>query len=303
MVTNRRDFMLQGVAAGVMVGLPGLLHAQMAIGNMTLDVVSDGHLTLPGSFIFGPMPKDDLMPILNRLGQEYDQLTPPCNLSLLRGNGRVVLFDAGSGSEFMPTAGKMMDALDALGVAPEDITDLVLTHGHPDHLWGVLDDFGDALFTNATHYIGQTEWDYWTDPNTVNTIDSGRQAFAVGAARRLGVVAEQMQFFKDGDEVLPGVGARMTPGHTPGHMAFEVRAENTAVMIVGDSIGNDHIALARPAWESGSDQDPARAAKTRVGLINDLATANMPIVGFHLGHGGLGRIEKTSDGFTFRTDL
>jgi hypothetical protein len=75
------------------------------------------------------------------------------------------------------------------------------------------------------------------------------------------------------------------------------------VMIVGDSIGNDHIALARPAWESGSDQDPVLGAKTRVGLINDLATANMPIVGFHLGHGGLGRIEQTSDGFTFRTDL
>ena len=303
MFPNRRDFMLQGVAASAMVGLPGFLHAQIPVGDMTLDVVSDGHLTLPGSFIFDAMPKDELMPILERAGQEYDQLTPPCNLSLLRGDGRVVLFDAGSGSEFMPTAGKMLDALDALGVAPDDITDLVFTHGHPDHLWGVLDDFGDALFTNATHYMGQAEWDYWTDPNTVNTIDSGRQAFAIGAERRLAVVAEQMTFFNDGDEVLPGVGARMTPGHTPGHMAFEVRAGNSAVMIVGDSIGNDHIALARPAWESGSDQDRVLGAKTRVGLINDLVASAMPIVGFHLGHGGIGRIDKAADGFTFVTEL
>jgi glyoxylase-like metal-dependent hydrolase (beta-lactamase superfamily II) len=303
MVTTRRDFMLQGVAASALMGLPGLLHAQMPIGDMTLDVVSDGHLTLPGSFIFDGMPKDELLPILDSAGQDYDQLTPPCNLSLLRGDGRVVLFDAGSGSEFMPTAGKMLEALEALGVAPEDITDLVFTHGHPDHLWGVLDDFGDLMFTNATHYIGQAEWNYWTDPNTVSTIDSGRQAFAIGAERRLGVVAEQMTFFNDGDEILPGVGARLTPGHTPGHMAFEVRAGSTAVMIVGDSIGNDHVALARPAWESGSDQDRVLGAKTRVGLINDLATSQMPIVGFHLGHGGLGRIEATADGFTFVTEL
>lgn len=303
MLTTRRNFMLQGVAAGAMVGMPGLVHAQLALGDMTLDVVNDGHLTLPGSFIFGQMDKDALMPILDRVGQDYDQLTPPCNLSLLRGGGRVVLFDAGSGSEFMPTAGKMLEALDALGVAPEDITDLVLTHGHPDHLWGVLDDFGDMTFLNATHHIGQAEWDYWTDPNTVSTIDSDRQAFAVGAERRLAEIAEQMQFFNDGDEVLPGVGARLTPGHTPGHMAFEVRAGNSAVMIVGDSIGNDHIALARPAWESGSDQDPVLAAKTRSGLINDLAALQMPIVGFHLGNGGLGRIETASDGYTFKTEL
>ncbi len=302
MLLKRRDFLKHLGASGALATMPGLLHAQMAVGDMTLDVLSDGNLVLPGSFIFDPMPKDQLMPILDRLGQPFDTLTPPCNLSLLRGNGRVVLFDAGSGTEFMPTAGKMLDAMDALGVGPDDVTDLVFTHGHPDHLWGVLDDFGDALFTNATHYIGQAEWDYWTDPNTVSTIDSSRQAFAVGAERRLQVVSDQMTFFNDGDEVVPGVGARLTPGHTPGHMAFEVRADNNAALIVGDSIGNDHIALARPDWLSGSDQDPALAATTRVGLINDLVAAQMPIVGFHLGHGGMGRIEKAADGFTFVTE-
>ena len=106
MQIDRRAFLAQGFATGVLLGFPGLLHAQMTLGDMTLDVVSDGHLTLPGSFAFNDMPKDLLMPILERMNQPFDQLTPPCNLSLLRGNGRVVLFDAGSGTEFMPTAGK-----------------------------------------------------------------------------------------------------------------------------------------------------------------------------------------------------
>lgn len=300
MLTSRRTFMQQAAATGLLAGVPNLLHAQMAVGDMTLDVVSDGHLTLPGSYTFDAMPKEELMPILDRMNQPYDELTPPCNLTLLRGDGRVVLFDAGSGSTFMPTAGKMLDALDALGVAPDDVTDLVLTHGHPDHLWGVLDDFEDPLFVNATHYMGQTEFDYWMDPNTVSTIDSSRQSFAVGAERRLNAVAERMVFFNDGAEVLPGIGARLTPGHTPGHMAFEVRAGNSAVTIVGDSIGNDHIALARPDWASQSDQDPAVAAQTRTALVADLAASQMPIVGFHLGQGGIGRIEKAEDGFRFK---
>jgi len=299
MLTTRRKFMAQGLAAGAVAGMPGLLHAQMSVGEMTLDVISDGNLMLPGDFIFGGMPKDELMPILDRYDQPYDQLNPPCNLTLWRGDGRVVLFDAGAGPNFMPSAGKMAEALDALDLSPEDITDLVFTHGHPDHLWGVLDDFGDPLFANATHCMGQAEWDYWTDPNTVSTIDSDRQAFAVGAERRLAIVAEQMTFFGDGDTVLPGVGARLTPGHTPGHMAFELRAGNSSVMVVGDSIGNDHIALARPEWESGSDQDPQLGAQTRTALIDDLVKSQMPIVGFHLGQGGIGRIDTSGDGFAF----
>jgi glyoxylase-like metal-dependent hydrolase (beta-lactamase superfamily II) len=299
---DRRSFLQQSAATFALAGLAHPALARITIAAMTLDVVSDGHLELPGSFAFEGLPKDDLMPVLQALGQPYDPLTPPCNLSLLRGNGRTVLFDTGAGSAFMPSAGKLPDTLDALGVAPEEITDVVFTHGHPDHLWGVLDDFDDPLFANASYHMGQEEWAYWTDPNTVSTIGSARQSFAVGAARRLEVIAERMQFFTDGAEVLPGVGARLTAGHTPGHMSFEVRAGNSAAMIVGDAIGNDHIALARPSWEVPSDQNPQQAARTRVGLIGDLAASQMPIVGFHLGQGGMGRIDKSAEGFAFIPD-
>ena len=194
--------------------------------------------------------------------------------------------------------GALIDGLDALGLAPEDITDVIFTHGHPDHLWGLLDDFDDPIFTEAAFHMGQVEWDYWTDPNTIDTIGETRQSFAVGAARRLEMIAEQMTLFGDGDEVLPGIGARAAFGHTPGHMVLEVGAE-TPVLVVGDAIGNAHISMANPAWELGSDQDSATAARARADLVEHLATTGHRFVGFHFPGSGFGRIERAGTGYIF----
>lgn len=301
----RRKFMSGATALGLGAAY-GLqtrpAHAQVALGDITLDVVSDGSLTLPGSFIFEPMPQDALLPVLKRLGQSPDTLTPPCNVTLMRHGDRVVLFDAGSGSDFSPNSGILQDSLDAIGVTPEDITDIVFTHAHPDHLWGVLDDFDDPLFTNANYMIGKAEWDYWMNPNTVDEIGEARASFAVGAKRRLEMIEDQIAFFNDGDEIMLGVAARATYGHTPGHMAIEVRQGSEAVMILGDCIGNDHIAFARPEWLSGSDQDPEMAAATRLSLLDQLSLEKTRVIGFHLTGNGLGYIEKGTDGYTFVKD-
>lgn len=305
MKLRRRKFMTGAAALGfgAAYGLkPRAVHAQVALGDIKLDVVSDGSLTLPGSFIFEPMPRDELLPILKRLGQSPDTLTPPCNVTLMRQGDRTVLFDVGSGTDFSPNSGILPNSLDALGVTPDDITDIVFTHAHPDHLWGLLDDFDDPLFGNARYMIGQTEWDYWMNPNTVDDIGQARASFAVGAKRRLEMIEDKIAFFRDGDEIMPGVAARATFGHTPGHMALEVRQGSESVMIIGDSIGNDHIAFARPQWEAGSDQDPELAAATRLSLLDQLSHEKTRIIGFHLTGNGLGYIEKATDGYAFVTE-
>lgn len=300
-MSTRREILAQGAALAALTTWPMASRAQLTLGKMQLDVVSDGSLTLPGGFIFDPMPQADLLPLLDRLGQSAETLTPPCNVTLLRSENRTVLFDVGSGPDFAPTAGTLTDSLDALGVAPEAVTDVIFTHSHPDHLWGLLDDFGDPLFSEASYMIGKTEWDYWMNPNTLDEIGEARTAFAVGAQRRLAMIEDNISFFSDGEEILPGVAARASFGHTPGHMSFEVRNGSNAAMIVGDSIGNHHVAFARPDWPSGSDQDQEMGAKTRSGLLDQLASAQMPLVGFHL-PGGLGRVEKTGDEYTFIGD-
>lgn len=281
------------------LALPRMAWSQATLSaeNIRLDTLSDGHLVLPASMTIGDSPAAEAAEVLADHGITGDSLTPDCNVTLLRSGDRTVLFDVGAGADFMPTAGKLGDALTALDVDPGAVTDVVFTHAHPDHLWGLLDDFGDLRFPDAQYHMGQAEWAYWTDPDTVNTIDAGRQTFAVGAANRLPLLQDRIALFSDGAEVLPGITARATPGHTPGHMAFQVDMGTGSVMIVGDSLVNHHLAFARPDWLSGSDQNPELAAETRLALLDQLTADSVPIIGYHLPGGGLGHVERRSDAY------
>ena len=290
-------FGLGGLALG---GISAPTFAQtIALGQMTITSVSDGNLVLPGTLFFDGLPRDQLDPILAKHGQSFDDLRPPCNLTLLRNGDALVLFDAGSGAGFMPSAGTMLESLEAVDVAPEDITHVVFTHAHPDHLWGILDDFDDPVFPDAELMISQTEWDYWTNPETVDSIGEARTSFAVGAARRLDAVEDQMRFIKDGEEIMSGVMAHASFGHTPGHMSFELRDGSNAILVGGDAIGNGHVAFERPEWSSGADQDPELGAQTRTRLLDKLATDKMALMGFHLPNGGLGRVERDGSAYRF----
>lgn len=300
MKLDRRQ-VLAGLSSFALAGAAPRSFAQttLHLGAGMVTSVNDGNLVLPASMFFADLPQKELNDILAHHGVSSEQLEPPCNLTLLRQPDRTVLFDAGSGAGFMPSAGTMQDSLDALGVASEDITHVVFTHAHPDHLWGVLDDFDDPVFPDAQLMIAKAEWDYWIHPETVNTIGEARASFVVGAARRLEAVEDQMVMFVDGQEILPGVMAHATPGHTPGHMSFEIREGANSVMVGGDAIGNHHVAFARPDWPSGADQDTELGAKTRLRLLDQLATDQMALLGFHLPHGGLGRVERVGDVYRF----
>lgn len=294
----RRAFLSGAAASAAALTVPRFAIAETPVGAGTLMTISDGYLALPRSFILGSLPQDEAGPILAAAGISGDTVQSPCNVTLYRDDTRTILFDAGSGAEFMPTAGELFAGLDAAGIAPGDITHLVFTHGHPDHLWGLLDDFGDPAFPNAEFMIGQDEFDYWMNPGTVDAIGEARQVFAVGAKRRLEVIADQLAFFSDGDEILPGIAAMATYGHTPGHMSFQVGATDP-VYVIGDAIANGHVALFNPAWELGSDQDPGQAAQTRASLVARLAAEQARVVGFHFPDGGFGRLAPAETGFTF----
>lgn len=290
---TRREFLVAGALSAAGAGWSKAEH--VLPNGATLTTVSDGGLVLPRDLVFAPMPQSELPAVIAPFDLDPERLTPECNLALLQTGDRVVLFDAGAGPDFQPSAGKIIDALDAIGLAPEDITDVVFTHAHPDHIWGVLDDFDEPLFYEATHHIGADELAYWTDPDTVTSIGEARASFAVGAKRRLDAIEGQLQVFNDGDEVIGGIVAISSPGHTPGHMAFQVEDS----LILGDAIGNHHVAFVRPDWPSGSDQDEMTAVQTRKNLFERIVADQLTVVGFHLPEGGIGKVERAGDGFRF----
>lgn len=296
---TRRKFINGCAALPLCAAVPRLATAELSFGSATLTTVSDGSLILPGSFIFEPMPKDELASIIAEYGVSNERLTPECNLALYRDGTNTVLFDVGSGPDFVPTAGSVLESLDIAGVTADDITHVVFTHAHPDHIWGLLDDFDEPVFLNATYMMGRDEWDYWWNPDTVNTIGDARAAHAVGAKRRMEVIEDTVEFFDNEQEVLPGISAFSTRGHTPGHMSFEVRNGSETAMILGDAIGNHHVAFHRPEWKSGSDQDKDVAAETRKVLFDRLTNEQMHLIGFHLPGGGIGRAEAAEDGYRF----
>lgn len=307
MLTRRRLLTIAGAATVTLGGVTIPLRRAWAattleLGPMRLDTLSDGHLVLPGEFMLGDVSAEDKAALMAKYAIPA-QFESPCNITLLRDGTNTVIFDVGSGPDFMPTAGKLSEALDALGVASEDVTHVVFTHAHPDHLWGVLDDLDEPIFANARHLMGAKEHAYWTDPATADSIGDARRTFAAGALRRLQTLGDRVETFEDGQEVLPGVGAMATYGHTPGHMAFRVEQGNSMALIVGDAIGNATLAFGEPARHSGADQDGEKGAKTRSGLMAYLADKGLPMVGYHLPEGGIGRVEKAGDGYRFNAEV
>jgi len=290
-ITRRR--ILQASMAFGLIGTRGWAATEATFGDLSLVTVSDGKLVLPTTMLL-PEGQDAaaLLAIAGASGDTYDS---PLNVTLLRRGSDVVLFDAGSGADFVPTAGLLTEGLSAIGIAPEDVTHVIFTHGHPDHLWGVLDEFDEPIFANAAHMMGAVERDFWTDPATLSALPEDRQSFAVGAARRIDALGDTLAIFADGDEVAPGITARMTPGHTPGHMAFMLGDQ---AVILGDVV-TSLIGFARPDVPGGTDHDPAQAAATRATMLTELAASGLPMVGYHMPQGGVGTVSKEGDGFAF----
>lgn len=300
---DRRSLLLGAGALGAAAAL-GLRSrparaSELALGEGSLTVVSDGSLVLPMAFFLPDRAPQEVADLFEPRGLPVDAVRPDCNVTLFRRNNQLVLFDAGAGANFQATAGKLGQSLAAAGVDPTDITDVVFTHAHPDHIWGVLDDFDEPAFPAATHWVAQAEWDFWRADETLGLTPEDRKSFVVGARNRFDAIEDRVSLFKPGEEILSGVEAVGTEGHTPGHVSFMLHGGDRPVMVTGDALSHAVLSFERPDWHIGSDWDAEQGARTRKALLDRLASDKAQLVGFHLPYPGIGSAERSAGGYRF----
>lgn len=270
------------------------------IGAVEVTIISDGVLNVPLSFSLPETPPAEAAALFKAHGLPATGAPVQTNVVLVRSGNERILIDAGSGPSFQPTAGKLQANLEAAGIAPESITKVVFTHGHADHLWGVIDDFGDGnRFPNARYVIAAGEWDFWTNPETAARVPDALKGMALGSSRILKAIEAKTERRKGGETVAPGLTYLATPGHTPGHMAVLIEDGGQRLIVGGDVLANTAISFARPGWRIGSDFDRDQGINTRKRLLDQLATDRIPLIGFHLAWPGHGAVERAGPVYRF----
>jgi glyoxylase-like metal-dependent hydrolase (beta-lactamase superfamily II) len=306
MPMNRRQAIAGAAAlgAGLLVekGNAQQARAQQALAQTlpaSLTTLRDGGFSLPVSAGAAGRDVGEIRALLQSAGYPSEAASTVLNVSLMRRGKDVILFDCGAGKNFMPGTGELPDRLAAMGVQPEDVTHVLFTHGHPDHLWGALDDFDTPAFPKATYHFPAPEWDDWFAPDIYQRLPEDRHSFAAGAQRILKAIEPVTRRFKAGDEPVTGVLAVAAAGHTPGHCAFEVMADGGPTLIAGDAITHPVISFQRPDWAGGFDADAALASTTRKALLERAVTDRLRLVGYHLPNGGVGRVERAGLAYRF----
>lgn len=219
------------------------------------------------------------------------------NVYLLRDGERRILVDTGSGQLFGPGfGGKLRDSLASVGVKPEDITDILITHIHTDHTGGLVEN-GKPAFANATVHVGAPDLDFFLDPANAKRAGYDQRYFDE-AEKTIGVLAKagKVRTFVDNEAVLPGVVATFHPGHTPGSAFFTVTNKGQSIVFIGDIIHVASVQFPRPAITIVYDVNPDHAAAAREKVFPGFANTRQLVAAPHLQFPGVGHIRAEENG-------
>ncbi len=309
---SRRDILkLSAAAPALALGTPSLAaisapsngqsngHFKFKIGAANLTVVSDGHFTTLARNIGINADESDVADFMTAHFLDASAHYEHTNHVVIELGNSKVLVDVGSGYRAAATAGRMRDNLAAAGISESEITHVALTHAHPDHIWGIRDDFDEAIFPDAEYVIGGAEFDWWMTDDRVHMVEETAQSVVIGAVNSLTAALPQMTMAMDGHQIAPGITLIASPGHTFGHMSLIVESEGDSILITGDAIRDPYVSLERPDWFSKVDLLPEQTVATRRRLLDMVAADRMAILSYHFPFPGVGHVVADGDAYRF----
>jgi glyoxylase-like metal-dependent hydrolase (beta-lactamase superfamily II) len=254
----------------------------MRVGDLVISAISDGTF-IAGPDYFGASSVDGHRDLFDRHGQAW----LPIGCFLIRSGSRLVLVDAGMGPARTPdrnlVGGQLPVGLRALGVGPGDITDVVCTHLHMDHVGWLFDLERRPIFPHASIWLGAGDWRHFIELENPPIHEFIRQGLRAHADD------ERMRLLDRDTSVAPGITAIQTPGHTPGHLCVVVSSGAERALLLGDAI-TCPVQLDEPTWHSIGDVDPDLADRTRERLWRELEGDDITGVGAHFPELRFGRV-------------
>jgi glyoxylase-like metal-dependent hydrolase (beta-lactamase superfamily II) len=273
---------------------PGFSRFKM--GSFEITTLRDGLRPGDGPHpTFGAnQPAEEVAKLLEANFLPADKFVNGFAPTLINTGADLILFDTGIGEGGREGGlGQTRAQLEASGYKPEDVTIVVITHFHGDHIGG-LTEGGQPAFPNARYVTGQAEYDFWTAPERMSGPTEGA---AKTVEAKIKPLADKMTFIGDGGTVVSGITGMDAAGHTPGHMIYMVESGGKQLVLTADTANHYVASLQRPDWHVAFDADKDKAAATRQKVLGMIATDRLPFIGYHMPYPSLGYLEKIDGGY------
>ena len=270
---------------------------RFSVGGVQVVALSDGTVQqdLHALLHMKPAQTDQLL----QRGFLANPVEASINAYLVYAGNRLALVDTGAGAFFGPGAGgKLVASLQAVGVEPAQINDVLITHIHTDHSGGLVDAQGERVFPNATIHVGKADVDFFLAPGNQQGVRGYDKAYFEQGTTALGpyVKSGQVRPFTGAVEIVPGIRSRPTPGHTPGHAFFVLQSRGEALEFIGDILHVQAVQMPRPDVTIAYDVVPSDAKAQRLQQFARLAKERRLVAAAHLPYPGVGHLRNEGKG-------